>query len=79
MNNYFSKYGVLSNGVEDIDCPPRKDLIDIICSSLFSFIGIFAIITIQHYSNFAMVVASFGASAVLLYESIDRFWFVDLS
>lgn len=70
-SKYIEKIGIFSNGIVDIEKPKRKDLKDIFFSGIFSFIGIFTVIVIEHHTDFLMVVASFGASAVLLYDYID--------
>lgn len=69
--NYFEKWGLLTNGNPDKEKPDRNKLIPILFSGLFSFIGIFIIILIDYHTDFLLVVASFGASAVLLYDSIN--------
>jgi CBS domain-containing membrane protein len=71
MLDYFNKWGLFTNGTLDENAPPRKELINIFCSGLFSFIGIFIIILIEHYTDFLLVIASFAASAVLIYDSIE--------
>ena len=67
--HYFQKYGLTSNGIEDEHVPPRKDIEHILCSGLFSFIGILIVLLIEHHTDFILVTASFGASAVLIYDA----------
>lgn len=68
---YFHKYGVITNGIESENVPQRKDFSHIFFSGLFSFIGIFIILLIEHHTDFILVAASFGASAVLIYDATD--------
>ena len=39
--SYCDKIGILTNGIDYEKVPPRKDLLNIFFSGLFSFIGIF--------------------------------------
>ena len=71
MNNYLEKWGLTTNGIKDEGVPDRRDFFYIFCSGIFSFLGIFLVILIEHHTDFLLIVASFGASAVLLYDCID--------
>ena len=70
MISYFNKWGLTTNGLPEEQSPKRLQLTTILFSGLFSFIGIFIIVLIEHQTDFLLVIASFGASAVLLYDSI---------
>lgn len=66
--NYFSKI----KGRPKASSPPSVPLSSTFFNGLFSFIGIFAVSFISHHGDAAsLVIASFGASAVLIYDSID--------
>ena len=69
--HYFHKYGLTSNGIEEEHVPKRKDGFHILVSGFMSFIGIFIVLCIEQHTTFIMTAASFGASAVLLYDAFD--------
>lgn len=69
--HYFDKYGLTSNGIQDENVPQRKDVCHILVSGFIGFIGIFIVLLIEHHTTFILTAASFGASAVLLYDAID--------
>ena len=71
MNHYFEKWGLTTNGILEEKIPDRKSLSHIGFSGLFSFIGIFIVTVIEYHTDFTLVVASFGASAVLIYDAIE--------
>ena len=69
--SYFHKYGLTSNGIEGEDVPKRKELSHTLYSGFVGFISIFIILLIEHHTDFILTAASFGASAVLLYDAVD--------
>ena len=71
MNEYFKKWGIITNGIENEAPPPGKPIKSIFISGVISFIGIFIVSTIEYHTDFLLIVASFAASAVLIYDCID--------
>lgn len=69
--NYFNKWGITTNGNPEKKYIKLKNFSDILFSGIFSFIGILSIVLIEYHTDFLLVVASFGASAVLIYDSIE--------
>jgi len=53
------------------EAPPRVSLSSSAFSGLYSFLGIFAVTYLSEVTNTPLVIASFGASAVLIYDAID--------
>lgn len=66
---YFHKYGLTTNGIQDENAPSQKDYTHIFCSGWISFLAMWIILMIEHHTDFQLIVASFGASAVLLYDA----------
>ena len=67
--DYIKKFGITTNGNKDISIPIVQDYSYIFFSGIISFIGMFCILIIEYNTDFLLVVASFGASAVLIYNT----------
>lgn len=69
--SYFNKFGITTNGIDGINPPPIKSCLYILLSSFYSFVGLFTIIAVEDHTGFLLIVASLGASTVLLFDTID--------
>lgn len=67
---YWQKLGLTTNGIPAVNSPKRVALSSTFFSGLFSFIGIYVVMAIDTHTDFVSVVASFGASAVLIYDAV---------
>ena len=67
---YFNKFGFTTNGIEGETPPKRHPILYSLLSAFYSFIGLLVILVVEYHTDYFLVVASLGASTVLIFDSI---------
>lgn len=68
---YLRKWGLTTNGTAHGTALQRKPVLSTAISGLLSFLGIAAVSSLHYATDLTGLIASFGATAVLLYDAID--------
>lgn len=71
MSLYISKFGLCTNGDPDKSLPTQNTFFSSVYSGITSMIGMFTVLIIEYKTDFTLVAASFGASAVLLFNAYN--------
>lgn len=66
-NVMLSKLGLCTNGDPDLDVPQKINPKSSVFAAFGSFLAIFLITVIEHHTGYDLIIASFGASAMIIF------------